>query len=111
MNLPVLDRLPALLPSRKEAFRVIEDFERTLYKIVRGKIGGQAHQRDDVVSHLLQTAFEEGKINDRQFRSNLKITFMVGHENTQFLLTSAMLELGRNTACSLSKWNTGYQLY
>ncbi|KAJ5548941.1 hypothetical protein N7513_006175 [Penicillium frequentans] len=97
MNLPVLDRLPALQPSRKEAFRVVEKFEQSLYSMVRGKREAKVLGNDEVVSYLLQTALEEGKISDRQFRSNLKIIFMVGHENIQFLLTSAILEMGRNT--------------
>lgn len=108
MNLPVLDRLPALQPSRKKAFRVVERFEQSLYSMVRGKREAQVLGRDEVVSHLLQTALEEGKISDRQFRSNLKIIFMVGHENIQFLLTSAILEMGRNTVWSLQIYNASH---
>lgn len=45
---------------------------------------------------LLDDALDSGRITDQQYRDNLKITFITGHENVQLLLNSLFWELGRN---------------
>ena len=54
---------------------------------------------DQLVIHLLETALEEGTISEKQFRANVKITFLTAHENTQQLLNSAFWQLGHDLVC------------
>jgi xanthocillin biosynthesis cytochrome P450 monooxygenase len=42
-----------------------------------------------------QGALDSGHLE--QYQANLRMMFMVGHDNIEFLLTSAMWELGTNT--------------
>lgn len=44
----------------------------------------------------LDQALEEGKINEEQYRANLKVTFLTAHENAQQLLNSTFYVLGQN---------------
>lgn len=46
------------------------------------------------VVDLLDAALDAGQITEEQYRSNIKITFLTGHENTQQLLNSAFYVLG-----------------
>lgn len=45
---------------------------------------------------MLEKALKEGKITQKQYRDNLKITFIVAHENTQLLLNSMFYQIGIN---------------
>ena len=52
--------------------------------------------------NLLDDALDSGWIADRQYRNNLKIIFITGHENVQLLLSSLFWELGRNQVSPLT---------
>ncbi|KAJ5517730.1 Cytochrome P450 [Penicillium expansum] len=70
-SFPDLDHFPWLLPSRK-----------------------RATQSEEMVSHMLGEAYTSGRITEKQFRDNLKITFLTAHENAQQLVTSMFWQLG-----------------
>jgi len=99
-NFPVLDKYPWLFTSRRRAFQIMKEFDDTLYHMVRTNPRKQTREKDntsnDQVVHALEEALESGKITDRQFRSNLKITFLTAHENTQQLLNTTFWELGKD---------------
>jgi xanthocillin biosynthesis cytochrome P450 monooxygenase len=86
--------------SRKHAFKLVKDFENLLYQLVRNrsKHGSNEKQlsKSDMLIDLLDDALDSGRITDQQYRDNLKITFITGHENVQLLLNSLFWELGRN---------------
>lgn len=54
-------------------------------------------KQSDVVSFRLKQALDSGQINLEQYQANPRMMFMVGLDNTEFLLTSAMWELETNT--------------
>lgn len=100
MNFPVADKYPALFPSRKRAFTLVKRFESLLCELIRDRpqsSSGKKHKSDnDQVVHLLEQALKEGKITEKSYRDNLKITFIVAHENTQLLLNSMFYQIGVN---------------
>ena len=51
-------------------------------------------QSEEIVSHMLGAAYTSGRITEKQFRDNLKITFLTAHENAQQLVTSMFWQLG-----------------
>ena len=98
-NFPTLDKYPYIFRSRARAFNIMKEFEDLLYHLVRNrprKLGLKepVKPEDELVIHMLERALEEGRINDTQFRANLKIVFLTAHENTQQLLNSAFWQLG-----------------
>lgn len=77
----------------------MQEFEDLLFNMVRNRPKKLARKepvapQDELVIHMLERAFEEGKIDEQQFRDNLKITFLTAHENTQQLLSSTFWQLG-----------------
>lgn len=78
----------------------MKEFENLLYDLVknrpRNRSGKPRDPGDDLLIHMLEDALKEGKINDEQYRANLKITFLTAHENAQQLLNSVFWELGQN---------------
>ncbi|MCJ1248314.1 hypothetical protein MMC30_005531 [Trapelia coarctata] len=100
MNFPSLDKYPWLFRSRRRAFMLVHQFETILYNQVRSRSGKSAGAagvgKSDSLIHLLEQALLEGKITDNQFRANLKITFITGHENVQLLLNSMFWQIGKN---------------
>lgn len=99
LNFPFLDEYPALFPSRQRAFTMVRQFETILYNLIRDRPRHGSEKSDggrdnDQVVHLLEKALKEGRITERQYRDNLKITFIVAHENTQLLLNSMFYQLG-----------------
>lgn len=50
--------------------------------------------KSDLVSHMLADAYLTNKISEKQFRDNLKITFLTAHENAQQLVNSMFWQLG-----------------
>ena len=96
---PVLEQVGKLLPSRRRAFQKIKEFDRLLDGIVATTTASATEKPSTLVSHRLKHALDTGAIKPSQYRSNLRMTFMVGHDNTEFLLTSAMWELGRSQVC------------
>ncbi|KAL8721634.1 MAG: hypothetical protein Q9225_001723 [Loekoesia sp. 1 TL-2023] len=100
LNFPVLDKYSNLIPSRQRAFKLVKQFENLLYDLVRNRprhsLGEKSSPDSDQVIHMLEKALKEGKITERQFRDNLKITFIVAHENIQLLLNSMLYQIGAN---------------
>lgn len=98
MNFPVADKYPAIFPSRARAFTLVKRFENLLYEVIRDRprTGSEKkhHSDNDQVIHMLEQALKEGKITEKQYRDNLKITFIVAHENTQLLLNSMFYQIG-----------------
>ncbi|KAI9765803.1 MAG: hypothetical protein M1840_007085 [Geoglossum simile] len=77
----------------------MQEFEDLLYDLVRNRPRKLEQKepvspRDELVIHMLERALEDGRINDEQFRANIKIVFLTGHENTQQLLNSTFWQLG-----------------
>ncbi|KAI9372305.1 cytochrome P450 [Aspergillus egyptiacus] len=98
MTFPILDRLAWLIPSRRRAFQRLREFDHTLKAlVVRSKTDRkQADSPSTVVADRLVDALQAGELTEYQFRSNLAITFMVGHDNNHFFLASIMMVLGQN---------------
>lgn len=75
------------------------EFEDKLFNAVRERINRRREKgatTSEMVSHMLEEAYRDGRINERQFRDNLKITFLTAHENAQQLINSTFWELGKN---------------
>jgi xanthocillin biosynthesis cytochrome P450 monooxygenase len=100
-NFPVFDRYTCVFRSRKQAFTIVHEFENLLCDLVKNrpqhKQGGSKSVQNDRVIDALEKSWASGEINETQFRSNLKITFLAGHENIQQLLNSAFWALGKAT--------------
>ncbi|KAI9927568.1 hypothetical protein ASPWEDRAFT_62293 [Aspergillus wentii DTO 134E9] len=94
---PDLEKLGRFLPSRRRAFSKIQEYTDILDSIVDHTTTRNSEKQSNVVSHSLREALDSGRISYEQYCANLRITFTVGHDNVEFLLTSAMYELGRNT--------------
>lgn len=98
-NFPALDKFPWLFTSRRTAFAIMKEFENLLYDLVKNRPRklerkGPVEPADELVVHMLERALADGRINDEQFRANLKIVFLTAHENTQQLLNSMFWQLG-----------------
>lgn len=100
LNFPVLDKYSALIPSRQRAFKLVKQFENLLFNLVQNRsrhsLGEKSSPESDQVIHMLERALKEGKITEKQCRDNLKITFIVAHENIQLLLNSMLYQIGAN---------------
>ncbi|KAL8715431.1 MAG: hypothetical protein Q9220_000765 [cf. Caloplaca sp. 1 TL-2023] len=98
LNFPFLDKYSALIPSRQRAFFLVRHFESLLCKLVQNRPRQTSEKatntKSEQVIHLLERALKEGKITEKQYRDNLKITFIVAHENTQLLLNSMFYQIG-----------------
>ncbi|KAL4779066.1 cytochrome P450 [Aspergillus varians] len=100
---PKLDILGRNLLSRGKTLQNIAAFDNILDGIVDSTMSHDAEKKEQqpkeqpkVVSHLLKEALDSGRISYAQYRSNLRMTFMFGHDTTAFFLMSIMWELGRN---------------
>lgn len=90
-----------IFKSRRTAYNIMQEFEDLLFDLVKNrpkKLGRKEPlaPQDELLVHMLERAFEEGRIDEQQFRDNLKITFLTAHENTQQLLSSTFWQLGVN---------------
>ncbi|XHF99349.1 hypothetical protein AWENTII_002855 [Aspergillus wentii] len=97
-NFPHLDMFPWLFSSRKEAYRIMHEFDDTLYHTVRDNLDRRRERGQntvDMVAHMLEEAYNDGRITEKQFRDNLKITFLTAHENAQQLMNSTFWVLGK----------------
>lgn len=79
----------------------MQEFEDLLYDMVRNRPRKLERKEpvkpeDELVVHMLERALEDGRIDDEQFRDNLKIVFLTAHENTQQLLNSMFWQLGKD---------------
>jgi unspecific monooxygenase len=100
-NFPALDKYPWLFRSRRTAFTIMQEFEDLLYDMVRNRPRKLERKEpvkpeDELVVHMLERALEDGRIDEEQFRDNLKIVFLTAHENTQQLLNSMFWQLGKD---------------
>ncbi len=87
----------------------MQEFEDLLFDMVKNRPKKLARKeplppQDELLVHMLERAFEDGRIDEQQFRDNLKITFLTAHENTQQLLNSTFWQLG------VDQVRTHYQL-
>lgn len=101
---PALDHFPWLFTSRKRAYRIMHEFDNRLYAMVRDMLERRRQDKnasEEMVAHMLGEPFESGRINEKQFRDNLKITFLTAHENAQQLVNSMIWQLGIRTVCFL----------
>lgn len=78
---------------------MVKELDHLLYHLVREnprkfERERSVDPRDELLIHRLEQALDEGRITDHQFRSNLKLLFLTGHENTQQLLHASFLKLG-----------------
>jgi len=94
-NFPDLDKYPALFRQRKAAFATMQEFGDLLVNTVRRRTQTTDQDGEQVVDYL-DRALKEGKINEEQYRANLKVTFLTAHENAQQLLNSTFWVLGSN---------------
>lgn len=101
MYFPILDKVGRFLEPRKSAFKNIENFDRLLDGVM-SHASRNPEKQSDVVSFRLKQALDSGQINLDQYQANLRMMFMVGHDNTEFLLTSAMWELGKRIVSSIT---------
>ena len=82
----------------------MKEFGDRLFAVGRSRPGKVVEKvsRDDQdvqVVHLLNSALDADRITEKQYRDNIKITFLTAHENAQQLLNSAFWELGKNQVC------------
>ncbi|PGH30762.1 hypothetical protein GX50_06482 [[Emmonsia] crescens] len=101
-SFPTLDKYPYIFRSRKRAFRIVKEYENLLYEVVQrprpeATAGDSKTQHERQVIDDLQDALACGKITETQFRANVKIVFVAGHEDVQHLLNSTFYEIGTNT--------------
>ncbi|OQE35356.1 hypothetical protein PENCOP_c013G07794 [Penicillium coprophilum] len=94
-SFPDLDHFSWLLPSRKRAYNIMNEFDNRLYaKIMTMLQNRNETDPEEMVSHMLGSAYKTGLITEKQLRDNLKITFLTAHENAQQLITSMFWQLG-----------------
>ncbi|KAH0551094.1 hypothetical protein GP486_007558 [Trichoglossum hirsutum] len=93
-HFPILDYLP--IPSRVRAFRIVQEFEELLFDLTRGRPKSKRSTEDHQLIDLMERALKEGKWSERNFRDNLKIIFIAGHENPQQIMNSALWALGKH---------------
>ncbi|KAJ6070839.1 hypothetical protein N7467_012158 [Penicillium canescens] len=95
-SFPDLDHFPWLLRSRKRAYEIMHEFDNRLYAMVMDMLEhrSQKSKSEEMVSHMLGVAYKTSRITEKQFRNNLKITFLTAHENTQQLVNSMFWQLG-----------------
>ncbi|KAJ5981439.1 hypothetical protein N7522_013860 [Penicillium canescens] len=95
-SFPDLDHFPWLLRSRKRAYEIMHEFDNRLYAMVMDMLEyrTQKSKSEKLVSHMLGEAYKTSRITEKQFRNNLKITFLTAHENTQQLVNSMFWQLG-----------------
>lgn len=86
----------------------MKEYENLLYEVVQrprpeATAGDSKTQHERQVIDDLQDALACGKITETQFRANVKIVFVAGHEDVQHLLNSTFYEIGTNTVSSANK--------
>ena len=100
MHFPLLDKVGRFLEPRKSAFKNIEKFDRVIDNLM-AEANRNPEKQTDVVCFRLKHALDSGQINLEQYQANLRMMFLVGHDNSEFVLISAMWELGKNTVRSI----------
>ncbi|KAF2493419.1 putative sporulation-specific N-formyltyrosine oxidase Dit2 [Lophium mytilinum] len=77
---PFLDKFP--IESRTKARALVHEFENELVTTVLEQTKDFPEDDDRLIS-LMKRAKADGTWTEQQFRDNLKITFIAGHENVQ----------------------------
>lgn len=85
----------------------MKELDDLLYHLVRenprkSEMKKPLDSQDELVIHSLERALDEKRISDHQFRSNLKLMFLTGHENTQQLLNTLFWKLGTDQVSNLA---------
>ena len=68
----------------------VKEFEAYLYQLIENK---RAHPADDLLSMLIQSEAEEGKLSVKQVISTIFLFLIAGHETTTNLISNAVLAL------------------
>ncbi|KNC96352.1 uncharacterized protein SPPG_08253 [Spizellomyces punctatus DAOM BR117] len=89
---PVLDRLP--IKSRIDARRRIDWMESVLFEAAE-KAVEEDNQVLTIIARLVK-AYESGILTKKEFRDNLMVIFVAGHENVQQALTSLLYLLAKH---------------
>ncbi|EKG15133.1 Cytochrome P450, partial [Macrophomina phaseolina MS6] len=95
LNFPFLDRFP--IASRQRARHLVDEFATQLCNTV---LESHQHAHDEEMTNAsagcrLVQAYRRGLLTERQFRHNVSIVLIAGHENPQLLLQSLLFLLGK----------------
>lgn len=96
LNFPFLDRFP--IPSRQRARQLVDEFATQLCNKV---LESHQHSHEEKMAnvsagcHLVQ-AYKAGLLTETQFRHNVSIILIAGHENPQLLFQSLLFLLGQH---------------
>ncbi|KAL4962990.1 cytochrome P450 [Aspergillus stella-maris] len=96
MYFPKLDTPGRHLFSRARTLTNMAEFDKLLDGMVEATTTTETKQRPKVVSQMLKKAFVEGKITYAQYRANLRMSFMFGHDTTAIFLGLIMYVLGKD---------------
>lgn len=96
---PALDSFWWIIPGRWRAFRLLATYDDLVHNIARETRAEKLPHLPDILSDRLIQARDSNTFNEWQLRSTLRTIVMVGHDNIQYLLTSAMFLLGTNIVC------------
>lgn len=104
LQYPLLERISMFLfPSRRHALSMADELaeavlEATAAYPLREKGSTEIERsRPEKLVYRLQRARDSGQLTDFYYRSNMKIMFMAGHENSKALLISSLLEIAQHT--------------
>ncbi|KAL3481725.1 cytochrome P450 [Aspergillus californicus] len=95
---PKMDIPGRHLLSRRRVLQEIAEFDSQLDGILESTATHDAKEQPKVLSHLLKQAYDDGRITYAQFRTNLRMSFMVGHDTAANFLSSVILALGNDPA-------------
>ncbi|KAJ3278630.1 hypothetical protein HK104_002162 [Borealophlyctis nickersoniae] len=90
---PILDALP--IPSRQRVRRNIDRMEQVVITAARETQGTESGDRTTIVERLVD-AFDRGDMTRKEFRDNLMVIFVAGHENIQQGFTSLLYLLAKH---------------
>ncbi|KAI9891478.1 MAG: cytochrome P450-dit2 [Vezdaea aestivalis] len=95
LSFPFLDRFP--VPSRQRARQLVSKFTDELCKnVCASKRNVTSTDPTDTVATRMLSAVGEGKLSNQQFRHNMIIVFLAGHENPQLQLVSLLYLLAKH---------------
>ena len=60
----------------------------------------EADTANQTVAHRLTLAYKEARLSERQYRGNLKIMYLTGHESVEQLLITLFWKLGTDQVSS-----------
>ncbi|KAL4798408.1 cytochrome P450 [Aspergillus venezuelensis] len=97
MYFPKLDIPGRHLFSRGQTLSNMAKFDKLLDEMVEATTTRETKQQPKVVSQMLKKAFDGGQITRAQYRANLRMSFMFGHDTTAIFLELIMYVLGKDT--------------